>query len=66
MKTVIPHARRIYFGVSWDLWKREINRSLWDWGLDGPFCGDQTCGQRLMPESLSGQWRCIRCRTKFH
>ncbi|MBI4133222.1 hypothetical protein HY478_01260 [Candidatus Uhrbacteria bacterium] len=62
MKTDISHAIRTYFDATWELWKREVDRALWDWAVDGPFCTDTVCGQRmrLARESLR-EWRCIRC-----
>ncbi len=61
-KTQTKHTVRTYFGSSWEFWKREITQALWDWGVDGPFCNDPECGQRLMPSTnLRASWRCIRC-----
>lgn len=62
MKTDVPHVIRTYFDATWELWKREIDRALWDWAIDGPFCKDPACGQRIK-QRVSGarEWRCIRC-----
>lgn len=56
------HVEREYFNASWELWRREIDHVLWDWAIDGPFCHDQNCGQRLFPDHhLQTSWHCIRC-----
>lgn len=60
-KTTLPHSIRTYFGTTWELWKREINHTLWDWGVDGPFCSDPRCAQRLVPTKNENIWKCIRC-----
>lgn len=59
------HVLREYFDASWELWRREMNRALWDWAIDGPFCKDQNCGQRLEPvKDPAGVWQCIRCHSR--
>lgn len=60
-KTTMSHTIRTYFGTAWEFWKREVTNTLWDWGIDGPFCSDQSCGQRLLPSTKNNQWKCIRC-----
>ncbi|MDP3985407.1 MAG: hypothetical protein Q8P82_01465 [bacterium] len=61
IKSTMPHTIRTYFGASWELWRREISRTLWDWGIDGPFCTDPHCSQRLEQTKQRGIWKCIRC-----
>jgi len=61
----VEHIARNYFNASWELWKREISQALWDWAIDGPFCKDTQCGQRLEPLSnAQGAWQCIRCHAR--
>lgn len=64
MRASTTRASRTYFGSAWEFWKREIHQGLWDWAVDGPFCRDVICGQRLVPAHAVGSWRCIRCGAK--
>jgi len=56
------HVMRTYFDATWELWRREVNRVLWDWAVDGPFCKDKKCSQRMTPvHGKKNSWVCIRC-----
>lgn len=63
LKTETPRAARTYFNATWEFWKRQAARNLWDWAVDGPFCNDPHCGQRLVHSKNNARWQCVRCHT---
>lgn len=63
LKTETPRTARTYFNATWEFWKRQAAHNLWDWAVDGPFCNDPNCSQRLV-RTGGARWQCIRCRTE--
>lgn len=62
LKTDTPRTARTYFNTTWEFWKRQAASNLWDWAVDGPFCNDSACGQRLVHNKKNSRWQCVRCR----